>query len=224
VSDKLNPCPFCGSQDGYNLQDGDTYRWWDVMCADCSEQVAACHSDRRTHIGGIRPDRWEPADEAWNAASQHAADLRARAESAEAERDAIKETLYDEMNENLRLRELGGAGPDENITAMTERIIAERDRLRELCAAAYQVIGAADGPVQMLDNLSAGACGQPMPHEPMAGLPWESNHDRLRDALIACRPAVLRDFDRYRMMMPTEEAKRIAALLDTIDAAAKGQG
>jgi len=42
---------------------------------------------------------------------------------------ALKETLHDEMAENLRLRELGGAKPDENITAMTERVIAERDAL-----------------------------------------------------------------------------------------------
>ena len=45
------------------------------------------------------------------------------------ERDRLTETLRDEIAENLRLRELGGAEPDENITAMTERIIAERDRL-----------------------------------------------------------------------------------------------
>jgi hypothetical protein len=53
-------------------------------------------------------------------------DMRALAK----ERDGLMQTLRDEMDENLRLRELGGAGPDENITAMTERVIAERDELR----------------------------------------------------------------------------------------------
>ena len=52
-----------------------------------------------------------------------------------AERDAFKATLFDEMDENLRLRALGGALPDENITAFTERIIAERDRLTAEVAA-----------------------------------------------------------------------------------------
>jgi hypothetical protein len=48
-----------------------------------------------------------------------------------AERDALMQTLRDEIGENLRLRELGGALPDENITAMTERLILERDQFRD---------------------------------------------------------------------------------------------
>ena len=44
--------------------------------------------------------------------------------------------------------------------------------LRDLCAAAYQVVGVADGPVEMLDNLWAAAEGEPLPHDPGAGLPW----------------------------------------------------
>ena len=47
-----------------------------------------------------------------------------------AERDAFKQSLYAEMDENLRLRELGGAKPDEYITDMIERLIRERDALR----------------------------------------------------------------------------------------------
>ncbi len=43
--------------------------------------------------------------------------------------------------------------------------------LQELLAAAYQALGALDGPAEMLDNLSAAANGQPLPHSPMAGLP-----------------------------------------------------
>lgn len=46
------------------------------------------------------------------------------------------------------------------------------ESLRKLCAAAYQVVGAADGPVEMLDNLSAAGNGEPLPHKPGAGLPW----------------------------------------------------
>lgn len=55
-----------------------------------------------------------------------------------AERDALMSLIRDEIDENTRLRVLGGAAADENITAMMERVIAERDALardaRELLA------------------------------------------------------------------------------------------
>ena len=47
-----------------------------------------------------------------------------------AERDAFKQSLYAELDTNLRLRELGGAQPDEPMTPFLERVIAERDGLR----------------------------------------------------------------------------------------------
>jgi hypothetical protein len=49
---------------------------------------------------------------------------------------------------------------------------ASKNQLRQLCAAAYQVVGAASGPLEMLDNLSAAANGENLPHETGAGLPW----------------------------------------------------
>jgi hypothetical protein len=58
--------------------------------------------------------------------------LRSEFERLTAERDSIKETLHDELAENLRLRDLGGALPDEGMTAYIERLIAERDALRAL--------------------------------------------------------------------------------------------
>ena len=48
----------------------------------------------------------------------------------------------------------------------------ELEAIRELCSAAYHVLVAADGPVEMLDNLSAAAQGVPLPHSPMSGVPW----------------------------------------------------
>jgi hypothetical protein len=57
--------------------------------------------------------------------------LRSEFERLTAERDSIKETLHDELAENLRLRDLGGALPDEGMTAFLERVIAERDALRK---------------------------------------------------------------------------------------------
>lgn len=66
---------------------------------------------------------------------------RLHAEAGEAHRlleseRALVATLRDEMDEGLRLRELGGARPDEGITAMTERIVAENAQLREAVRSA----------------------------------------------------------------------------------------
>lgn len=49
-----------------------------------------------------------------------------------AQRDALKQTLRDELDRNLRLRDLGGARPDEPMLTFLERIIAERDRTKRM--------------------------------------------------------------------------------------------
>ena len=69
-----------------------------------------------------------------------------------AERDAYKATVYDELGENMRLRELGDAGPDEGITAMTERVIRERDTLRVDLGDALAEFAAARDEVISLDR------------------------------------------------------------------------
>lgn len=53
-------------------------------------------------------------------------DQAAQIEALRLTNAGLIDSLRDEMDEGLRLRELGGALPDENITAMTERIIGER--------------------------------------------------------------------------------------------------
>ena len=72
----LVACPLCGATGGYRLNDGDTYRWWEVRCGSCGELVAECRSDRRTTMGGALPKRWPAADDAWNEAGRHAQSLR----------------------------------------------------------------------------------------------------------------------------------------------------
>ena len=57
-----------------------------------------------------------------------------RLSAVEAQRDALKQTLHDELAGNLRLRDLGGARPDEPMLTFLERIIAERDALLEALA------------------------------------------------------------------------------------------
>lgn len=59
------------------------------------------------------------------------------------ERDDLMQTLRDEIDENLRLRELGGALPDENITAMTERLIRELEAHRLYARALCKAVDAA---------------------------------------------------------------------------------
>lgn len=69
------------------------------------------------------------------AASQRLlSELREAIELLIAERDALKETLHNELDGNLRLRELGGARPDECMTTFLERVFGERDALREVAA------------------------------------------------------------------------------------------
>ncbi len=58
------------------------------------------------------------------------ADLTDECKTLRAERDAYKQSLYAELDTNLRLRELGGAKPDECMTPFLERVIAERDSLQ----------------------------------------------------------------------------------------------
>lgn len=72
----LVPCPLCGGRSGYSLRGGETYRWWNVQCADCGRTVDECASDRRTQLGTVLPTRWIHADDAWNAAGAHAERLR----------------------------------------------------------------------------------------------------------------------------------------------------
>lgn len=63
--------------------------------------------------------------------AQIEAPLRAEIARLTAERDAFKQMVHDELDCNLRLRDLGGAKPDEGMSAYIERVIAERDALRE---------------------------------------------------------------------------------------------
>ena len=75
------------------------------------------------------------------------AGIVARMVKAETEVALLHAAMRDEMDEGLRLRELGGAMPDENITAMTERLIKERLNLAAMlrkCAHALRNRGRED--------------------------------------------------------------------------------
>jgi hypothetical protein len=65
-----------------------------------------------------------------------------------------------------------------------ERNDQRKQQLEELFATAYQVVGAAGGPVELLDNLYAATNGDELPHSPDAGLPWVPAYGVATDADI----------------------------------------
>ena len=68
----LVPCPLCGADKGYNLDEGSTYRWWSVCCAECGQEV----SEARAKYPAETTPRVGTADHAWNEAGRHANQLR----------------------------------------------------------------------------------------------------------------------------------------------------
>ena len=81
-------------------------------------------------------------------------DLLGELSDLRAERDALKQTLHDELDENLRLREMGKAQEDEGMTAFLERVIAERDALRKaLMRVKTEAVSLADAQVIALEAL-----------------------------------------------------------------------
>ena len=72
-------CGLCGADKGYTLDEGSTFRWWSVRCADCGQEV----SEARAASGPaplFPPTRTTPADEEWNRAGAYADRLRAAIE------------------------------------------------------------------------------------------------------------------------------------------------
>ena len=91
------------------------------QAADALEQQAAQDAINRSNIDRLAGIVNQQADEI----EQQAAQI----EALQLTKAGLIGSLREEMDEGLRLRELGGALPDENITAMTERLIGERAAL-----------------------------------------------------------------------------------------------
>lgn len=70
---------------------------------------------------------------------------RSELERVQAENHSLIDAMRDEIDEGMRLRDLGGARPNEGITAMTERVIRERDQLRTM-------VDIARGAIRMLEK------------------------------------------------------------------------
>jgi hypothetical protein len=77
------------------LTEGSTYRWWDVSCKHCGNEIGECASDRRTQAGTMLPLHWPGADAAWNEAAAHAQSLRTTIEQQAAEIERLRAAMHD---------------------------------------------------------------------------------------------------------------------------------
>ena len=83
VNAALLPCPFCGGEDGYRVHEGSTFRWRNLLCADCGEMVAEARNTANPHeIPTDSTPRYADGDEAWNVAGAYAQGLRANGDRA----------------------------------------------------------------------------------------------------------------------------------------------
>ena len=106
-----------------------------------------------------------------------------------------------ELIERLEAEEADEAGiftgtarvvPMAVVKPIIEKLEAERDALRLVCAEAYQMAGALNAPTKALDNLSAASAGAPLPHETF--LPVEApqiDREKVRDAIAECLGAMI---------------------------------
>jgi hypothetical protein len=76
----LSPCPICGSEKGYRLWPGSTYRWWAVQCWECGREIGECRTQNVTIVA----NRCIAADEVWQDASAYSAALKNRVTELEA--------------------------------------------------------------------------------------------------------------------------------------------
>ena len=79
------PCPFCGSTEGFYVEEGSTFRWRVISCRNCSEGTEVRHKNYSDDPASYIAD--------WNAAAPYPAMLRKeidtlRTQLAEAQGDA----------------------------------------------------------------------------------------------------------------------------------------
>ena len=92
MSDDLKPCPFCGGYAIGSCEDvGENQTFWacEVFCTDCYASTRRCYGP---DSDGNEDDADAESREEWNRRIEA---LEARAEKAEAERDALRRALKD---------------------------------------------------------------------------------------------------------------------------------
>ncbi|WP_019573301.1 hypothetical protein [Curvibacter lanceolatus] len=120
-------------------------------------------------------------------------------EGLRAQVEALTGAIRDEMNEGLRLRELGGAGPDENITAFTERVICERDELRAQAVALSKPSTQPEMHAPKCPALDGGECicTRSDRHDPGVDNAWARFCATVGDGPDAPYPGMITSFERY---------------------------
>jgi hypothetical protein len=107
------------------------------------DTIAALLDERERLIAALEvvPGPITQQDLDWGVAV-HYKNAMQEIKALKAERDALMSLIRDEIDENGRLRVLGGAAADENITAMIERVIAERGSFEALWRSTMDVLEA----------------------------------------------------------------------------------
>lgn len=94
---------------------------------------------------------------------------------------------------------------------LLEEQAREIENLRYVCAEAYQFAGAYNAPVEVLDNLSAAAIGEPIPHKSYLPIGEPPEIKKLRAALV--ESAKLIETMRHRGMFDDNLYAPIDAVL-----------
>ena len=102
VTDVL-PCPFCGSTEGFYVEEGSTFRWRVISCRNCGEGTEVRHKNNSDE-----PDSYI-AD--WNAAAPYPAMLRKEINTLRAENESLRAQLAEAQRNAEQLREAAGRVP-----------------------------------------------------------------------------------------------------------------
>ena len=119
MSDDLKPCPFCGGYAIGSCEDvGENKTFWacEVFCTDCYASTRRCYGP---DSDGNEDDADAEAREEWNRRIEA---LEARAEKAEAERDALRDVAKQAIDviESVQTYPQPDDPTDENALTMRE--------------------------------------------------------------------------------------------------------
>ena len=109
------PCPFCGSTEGFYVEEGSTFRWRVISCRNCGEGTEVRHKNDSNE-----PDSYI-AD--WNAAAPYPAMLRKKI-------DTLRAQLAEAKADNKRLYEASLDCIDHCEALKTQLAEAQRDSER----------------------------------------------------------------------------------------------
>lgn len=114
------------------------------------------------------------------------------------------------LSAHAKRMELRVAELEQIMSEPLKRLVNERDQLRSVCAEAYQLAAALNAPVEALDNLSAAANGEQLPHATLLPVTAVGDVVSQRDELLAALEMVMR---RGRIDDSEEAMNQVAAAI-----------